>query len=183
MTVSKGEIFALLGSNGTGKSTLINILTTYLKPTSGQTSVRALISCVAQKVSIDFVSAGIFLTTHYLEEADLLSDTVCIMKDGHKLVQDTPEHWRQHTQKNIIRIDLNNLKYKHNIKKCISDLPFVKGIRQEQSTVYIDAHNTKENFHTLNQLLIDKQIPFSSIGIVTPSLDDIFLSLTQGRGI
>lgn len=136
---------------------------------------------MVKKIKDDF-GTTIFLTTHYLEEAELLSDTVCIMKDGHKLVQDTPEHLRRHTRQNLIRIELDHLKDRHPIKKCITDLPFVKGMREEQSTVYIDTHNAKENFHTLNQWLMDQHIPYSSIGIVTPSLDDIFLSLTQGRG-
>lgn len=288
ITVSEGEVFCLLGSNGAGKSTLINILTTYLKPTSGQVSVlgtdigneqksvRALISCVAQKVSIDdhlslqenmlfqsrlynldrattnkrmnaliatlglkeyekhrvtAYSGGIkrrldiamsmmsypkilfldeptvgmdiesrkamwdivrrikndfgttiFLTTHYLEEADLLSDMVCIMQDGHELVQDTPEHLRRHTQRNTIRIDLDDGENQRELETWITDLPFVEGVRWEQNTIYANTQNAAQNFHTLNHLLMDKQIPYSSIGIVTPSLDDVFLSLTHGRG-
>ncbi|MBW7453725.1 ATP-binding cassette domain-containing protein, partial [Paenibacillus sepulcri] len=33
--VEKGRIFALLGSNGAGKTTVVKILTTLLKPDSG----------------------------------------------------------------------------------------------------------------------------------------------------
>ncbi|MBW7461125.1 ATP-binding cassette domain-containing protein, partial [Paenibacillus sepulcri] len=33
--VEKGSIFALLGSNGAGKTTVVKILTTLLKPDSG----------------------------------------------------------------------------------------------------------------------------------------------------
>ena len=60
LTVREGEIFALLRQNGAGKSKLINILTTYLKPTEGRaqvfgrdiytqsSAVRAVIACVSQ---------------------------------------------------------------------------------------------------------------------------------------
>ena len=37
--VARGSIFALLGSNGAGKTTIVRILTTLLKPDSGTASV------------------------------------------------------------------------------------------------------------------------------------------------
>lgn len=286
--VQEGEIFALLGPNGAGKSTLINILTTLLRPTCGkilvmgkdlyteQKSIRPLISCVAQKVSIDdhlslrenmlfqgrlygldkatankrintlitkfglskyekdrvsAYSGGIkrrldiamsmmpypkilfldeptvgmdiesrqamwdvvkkiktdygttvFLTTHYLEEADMLSDTVCIMQNGHQLVQDTPENLRQHTRKNIIQIDLESSENRQDFIKWISNLQFVKGIREQQNIIYVNTDNPTQDFRILNKLLMDKQTRYSSIGVITPSLDDVFLSLTQNKG-
>ena len=39
LTIRAGEIFGLLGPNGAGKSTTINMLATYLAPTSGTASV------------------------------------------------------------------------------------------------------------------------------------------------
>lgn len=39
LEVRRGEIFALLGSNGAGKTTMVNILSTLLKPDSGRASV------------------------------------------------------------------------------------------------------------------------------------------------
>lgn len=287
ISVLAGEIFSLLGPNGAGKSTFIHILTTFLKPTSGQVSVlghdvqtepnavRALIACVAQNVSIDdhlslrenmlfqsrlygldrrtanrrmealiavfglkeyekhkltAFSGGIkrrldiamsmisypkilfldeptvgmdiesrkalwetikqiktefgttvFLTTHYLEEADMLSDKVCIIKDGHELVQDTPQHLRQHTHKNIIRIELDASAEPQAWAASLSALPFIEGVRQEKNILYANTHNAKEAFPVLNRFLMDQETPYSAIGVVTPSLDDIFLSLTQAE--
>lgn len=37
--VGRGEIFALLGSNGSGKTTTVNILSTLMKPDSGQVDI------------------------------------------------------------------------------------------------------------------------------------------------
>ena len=37
--VRRGEIFALLGSNGAGKTTVVNILSTLLSPDGGQARV------------------------------------------------------------------------------------------------------------------------------------------------
>ena len=39
LTLGRGEFLALLGGNGAGKSTTLNILTGYLPPTSGQVLV------------------------------------------------------------------------------------------------------------------------------------------------
>lgn len=49
------------------------------------------------------MNTTVFLTTHYLEEADMLSDTICIMKDGHEIVQDTPQNLKQYTTKQVIK--------------------------------------------------------------------------------
>jgi len=39
LTVSSGEVFGLLGHNGAGKTTTVGLLTTLLKPTSGEAEV------------------------------------------------------------------------------------------------------------------------------------------------
>src|ERR1700726_1680666 len=66
LEVSPGEIFGLLGPNGAGKSTTVGILTTRVRPTSGQAwigefdvwknqvAVKRLIGVVAQRPNLDF---------------------------------------------------------------------------------------------------------------------------------
>ncbi len=44
----------------------------------------------------------IVLTTHYMEEAEVLSDRIAIMKDGKLLMCDTPDHIKEQTGENSI---------------------------------------------------------------------------------
>ncbi|WP_059104237.1 ABC transporter ATP-binding protein [Shouchella shacheensis] len=69
-TVKKGSIFALLGSNGAGKTTVVKILTTLLKPDSGRATVngydvlsksdhvRQAISLTGQFAAVDEILTG-----------------------------------------------------------------------------------------------------------------------------
>ena len=77
LEIHPGEIFCLLGPNGAGKSTTVGILTTRVRPTSGQAllgeldvwlnqvAVKRLIGVVAQRPNLDFnLTAREILTFH-----------------------------------------------------------------------------------------------------------------------
>ena len=69
--VARGSIFALLGSNGAGKTTIVKILTTLLKPDAGTTRVngfdvvsqparvRESISLTGQFAAVDEILTGL----------------------------------------------------------------------------------------------------------------------------
>lgn len=77
LQVEPGEIFGLLGPNGAGKSTTVGVLTTRVRPTSGQAwigehdvwqdqaTVKRLIGVVPQRPNLDFsLTASEILTFH-----------------------------------------------------------------------------------------------------------------------
>jgi ABC-2 type transport system ATP-binding protein len=77
LEVTPGEIFGLLGPNGAGKSTTVGVLTTRVRPTSGQAwignhevwkqqvAVKRLIGVVPQRPNLDFaLTASEILTFH-----------------------------------------------------------------------------------------------------------------------
>jgi ABC-2 type transport system ATP-binding protein len=77
LEVAPGEIFGLLGPNGAGKSTTVGVLTTRVRPTSGQAwigehevwsdqvAVKLLIGVVPQRPNLDFsLTAREILTYH-----------------------------------------------------------------------------------------------------------------------
>ena len=67
--VEKGSIFALLGANGAGKTTMINILTTLLKPDGG----KAMVSGFDVASQSDKVRTSISLTGQFAAIDDMLT--------------------------------------------------------------------------------------------------------------
>lgn len=67
--VKKGSIFALLGSNGSGKTTIVKILATLLKPNSGSATVNGF--DVSQKP--DMVRQSISLTGQFAAVDEILT--------------------------------------------------------------------------------------------------------------
>src|SRR5204863_277242 len=84
--VLPGETFGLLGPNGAGKSTTIGILTTTvgLDPRIRH-ELLDVIATLRERTDMT-----ILLTTHYLEEAEQLSDRLAIMRGGRIVVLGTP---------------------------------------------------------------------------------------------
>ncbi|GAA0861666.1 ATP-binding cassette domain-containing protein [Paraclostridium tenue] len=48
-SLNEGEIFTILGPAGSGKSTILNILTKLLEPTSGEVNIKGNIGYMFQK--------------------------------------------------------------------------------------------------------------------------------------
>lgn len=121
----------------------------------------------------------IFLTTHYLEEADELSDSICIMKDGHEVVQATPKELRQYMRQEAIRIGIDNEEQAKNcVLKFKSDFIF-NAVEVKDNFIIIRTSDCREKFFSINEWLLKEGIVFRAIEIIEPSLEDVFLNFTE----
>lgn len=120
----------------------------------------------------------IFLTTHYLEEADNLSDSICIMKDGKEIITGTPIELRSFLGKNNLQISFSeNVKAKKFIEEFKKLYPKTQ-IFLKENKVIINTDNSKFDLNKTTRFLINNDIPFYGIEIKKPSLEDVFLKLT-----
>ena len=133
---------------------------------------------MVRKIRNEF-GATIFLTTHYLEEADNLSDTVCIMKGGKEIIQGSPSQLKHYLRQNNIEIKLvSDLDVKAVLEfsqKC----QYVDNVEIEKNMLTVTAKEVEETFNKLTIYLIDNNIPFYGIAIVEPTLENVFLRLTK----
>mgnify|MGYP000134502912 CR=1 FL=1 len=133
---------------------------------------------MVRKIRNEF-GATIFLTTHYLEEADNLSDTVCIMKGGKEIIQGSPSQLKHYLRQNNIEIKLvSDLDVKAVLEfsqKC----QYVDNVEIEKTMLTVTAKEVEETFNKLTIYLIDNNISFYGIAIVEPTLENVFLRLTK----
>ena len=133
-----------------------------------------------KRICSDFETT-IFFTTHYLEEADNLSNNVCIMKDGKAVKQGTPTELRSFLRENTIRIQFHNIE---DVKKYMGIL---KSVFQQgemivhNSAIIIRSPNVQSDMECVISFLAEHHIPFQGIEIAQPTLEDIFLRLTNNE--
>lgn len=283
-SVESGEIFGFLGPNGAGKSTTMMILTTLLKPTSGQAlisgfdvvkdakKVRESIGYVQQETTVDEYLTGrenlilqaklnhipknkinkriddilelielsdkqhdsvvtysggmrkrldiaggllhrpkvlfldeptvgldiqtrrkiwkylkkihdefemtIFLTTHYMEEADQLCDRVGIIDGGKIQVIDTPNNMKNAMGNEVISIIIEDEKNHDSFLSDLQKIEFVSKINVDCSKLTLFASNGTEVIPKIFQISSDLKIKIISIALTQPTLDDVFISYT-----
>ena len=282
-SVRNGEIFGFLGPNGAGKSTTIMILTTLLKPTSGQAlvsgfdvqtspkQVRQNIGYVQQETTVDEYLTGrenlllqarlnhipkneidkrideildlieltekqnepvvtysggmrkrldiaggllhrpkvlfldeptvgldiqtrrkiweyikkihdefemtIFLTTHYMEEADQLCDRIGIIDNGKIQVIDTPENMKNAMGNEVISIVFEGENHGVFLSK-IQKIEFVNKTNKDGSKITLFASNGTEVIPKIFHISSELEIKITSISLTQPTLDDVFISYT-----
>ena len=130
------------------------------------------------KIRADF-GTTIFLTTHYLEEADRLSDTICIMRKGRELVQGTPGSLRQYTRPNILRIGFSHPEKAKDCAKLLAETHRLPSMNIRKNSIFANTAGDRKTFASVNRWLLEKEIPFEAIEIIQPSLEDVFLKLTE----
>jgi len=116
----------------------------------------------------------LFLTTHYLDEADKLSHRIGILHKGSMKIVDTPE-----ALKDSIKGDSINLSLSEGAKeKAITVLKgssMVKDILCENEHVRVYVNNGSETIPGLMKLLNQQGVEILSLTISRPSLDDVYL--------
>ncbi len=122
----------------------------------------------------------IFLTTHYLEEADALCDRLAIIDHGKIVSEGTPDELKRRVAGDVITIGVDGARDR--ALALLRGQPFVReaGIEAEELRVYVDRGETA--MPNLLRILDGAGIELKTLGLSRPSLDDVFLRQT-GRSL
>jgi len=122
---------------------------------------------------------AILLATHYMEEAEVLSDRVYIINQGEIVAVGTPEELKsRYAPLSVIEIEL--YKFPEDIDEAFrgSSLSYT----MHENKVRVHSENTEEDIPRLVTLIHEKGGAVRCLNVTKPTLEDVFLRLT-GRGL
>jgi len=125
----------------------------------------------------------ILLTTHYMEEADLLSDRIGIIDAGKIIALDTPKGLKQRIdQKEIIRLEVTGWQeYIAEKLRAIQEVENLVAMQQGQADLWevnMQATNSRAVLPKLMESVSQNGTRLVNMNIVKPSLEDVFIHLT-----
>jgi ABC-2 type transport system ATP-binding protein len=124
----------------------------------------------------------VFLTTHYLEEADALSDRVAIIDHGKIVAEGTPRELKSDIAGDAIIIEPKDVDAVGAIHEAVAAVPFVRDAHIESAPIRLYVDNGRQALPKLFSLLEAKEIAVDTVSLSEPSLDDVFLRRT-GRSL
>ena len=130
-----------------------------------------------KKIHIEF-DMTIFVSTHYMEEADQLCDRVGIIDGGKIQVIDSPENMKNAMGNEVISIVIDDDKNHESFVSKIRKIEFVKKINEDGSKLTLFASNGTEAIPKIFQISSELGIKIKSISLTQPTLDDVFISYT-----
>ena len=124
----------------------------------------------------------IFLTTHYMDEADILSDHLAIIDHGKIITEGTPEYLKE----TIGKGDTLNLKVEGNFEQILQSIEEIKTLDsildaryfQEENMLSISAMDGVGKLGKIIKLLNKSNLQVADVQVQRSSLENVFLSLT-----
>jgi ABC-2 type transport system ATP-binding protein len=122
----------------------------------------------------------IFLTTHYLEEADVLCDRVFIIDHGVIAAEGTPDELKRRISGDVVTLRVAGDGAA--ARKLLADQAVVREITAADGTLKLTVERGEQALPALLRVLDAADIALESINLSRPTLDDVFLTLT-GRSL
>ncbi|HVT68788.1 MAG TPA: ATP-binding cassette domain-containing protein [Trebonia sp.] len=141
----------------------------------------------------------VFLTTHYLDEADALCDRLFVIDHGVIVAAGTPDELKRRVSGDVVTLSVNgadghgaaNGSANHGAgnhgaaeaaRMLLADSPVTREITETDGALRLTVDHGEEALPVLLRTLDGAGITMSAISLSRPTLDDVFLTLT-GRSL
>jgi ABC-2 type transport system ATP-binding protein len=120
----------------------------------------------------------IFLTSHYLDEVDALSDRLAIMDHGKIVVSGTPTSLKKEISGDIVTVGLHQRFHKSAITLFKMHDSFIREVVSSEQELRLFVDRGESALPQIIRLLDQANIRLETIQMSIPSLNDVFLKKT-----
>lgn len=124
----------------------------------------------------------IFLTTHYLDEADTMAERVMIMDHGRLIADDTPERLKAELAGDTIKLSLTSDGEVTAAAELAQNLPAARDVAPNGRGLTVTVRDGEAVLPEFIRRLHDQGVEIATATVKRPTLDDVFLGLT-GRSL
>jgi ABC-2 type transport system ATP-binding protein len=118
----------------------------------------------------------IFLTTHYLEEADILCDQLAIIDEGKIVAHGTPDELKRQVAGDLVTLSVDGAQ--EPALEVLKAQPFVRETSAEDGLVRLYVDRGEVAMPAILRLLEGAGLQLRTVSLSRPSLDDVFLRQT-----
>ncbi|HEX2647143.1 MAG TPA: ATP-binding cassette domain-containing protein [Candidatus Dormibacteraeota bacterium] len=122
----------------------------------------------------------VFLTTHYLDEADALCDRVAIIDYGKIVAEGTPEELKRAVAGDVVTFSVAGDQQR--ALEVVKDEAFVREAKLDGGSVLLYVDRGEVAMPAILRLLDGADLQLQTVELHRPSLDDVFLRQT-GRSL
>jgi ABC-2 type transport system ATP-binding protein len=117
----------------------------------------------------------LFMTTHYLEEADALCDRVAIIDRGKIVVVGAPEELKHGLGGDVITL---GIKEDADVSELIREVEHVKDVKREDGSYRIKAEYGEITTPSIIEALRKKGYTVTRLSLTEPTLNEVYLEYT-----
>ena len=117
----------------------------------------------------------VFMTTHYLDEADSLCDRIAIIDHGTIRVTGSPAELKEAHGGDMITLIVSS--DKEDLTQFLSSIAGVKGVTREDRVYRIKLPSTEKALPAIVAGVVQKEVGIEEISFSKPTLDQVFLDV------
>ncbi|MCA9813029.1 MAG: ATP-binding cassette domain-containing protein [Nitrosarchaeum sp.] len=130
-----------------------------------------------KKIHTEF-GMTIFLTTHYMEEADQLCDRIGIIDYGKIQVIDSPKNMKNSVGNEILTLQIKDVDSRKSLISKLEKIQSISKITSDDDKITLFAPSGSDTIAEVFQLSSNLDIKIDTLSLKQPTLDDVFISYT-----
>lgn len=125
---------------------------------------------------------AVFLTTHYLDEADALCDRLLIIDGGRIVAEGTPAELKRRVAGDVLTLEPADASGAEPARRALSPHPAVREATVTGRGVRLTVEDGEKALMSLIRALDGAGVELASLSLSRPTLDDVFRTVT-GRSL